>query len=304
MNGIAVGVLRGGPSREHEVSLATGAAVLANLSPERFLPRDIYIDRAGAWYDRGRPSTPLRALRALDAAVVALHGEYGEDGEVQKVLERFGVPYTGSDAFASFLATHKLLAKERAREAGLLVPAYLFAEDARDAAGVARDAVRSFLQPIVVKPVNWGSSVGVSIVGGYEPVLRAISGLFGQGAAAVLVEERILGTEAAAGVIENFRGERLYALPPVENNEICPGRFSRVVAEELGRAAKVMHRALGLRHYSCSDFVVSPRGTVYYLETNALPGLTEGSLFPKALAAVGVSLSDFFGHLVDSALAG
>jgi len=83
--------------------------------------------------------------------------------------------------------------------------------------------------------------------------------------------------------------------------EIIPGNFSRVVSEELQRAAKVMHRALGLRHYSRSDFIVTPKG-IYYLETNTLPGLTTESLLPKALAAIGVSFRDFLAHLVNLAL--
>ncbi|MDP2668540.1 MAG: D-alanine--D-alanine ligase, partial [bacterium] len=87
-----------------------------------------------------------------------------------------------------------------------------------------------------------------------------------------------------------------------ETREVCPGNFSRVATEELQRAAKIMHRALGLRHYSRSDFIVAPKG-VYYLETNTLPGLTADSLMPKSLAAIGVKFSDFLSHLVNLALA-
>lgn len=314
-----VGVLRGGPSREHEVSLKTGAAMLAALPEERFAVRDIYIDKNGVWHERGRPAAPERVLRQVDVVLNGLHGEYGEDGEVQKVLERFGVPYTGTDSFGSYLAMHKALSKAHAREAGLLTPEFRFVESVDESERVASDAVRSFHQPVVVKPIGWGSSVGVSIVAGYAPVLAAVKQLFADGASGVLIEEYIRGKEATAGVVEGLRGEILYALPPVEivppkdnffsydakysgaSREICPGNFSRVAAEELQRAAKVMHRALGLRHYSRSDFIVTPKG-IYYLETNTLPGLTTQSLLPKSLAAVGVSFRDFLSHLVNLAL--
>ncbi|MDO8623810.1 MAG: D-alanine--D-alanine ligase [bacterium] len=329
MQGTIVGVLRGGPSCEHEVSLKTGAAILANLSPERFLPRDIYIDRAGQWYERGRPLDPVRALRGVDVALIGLHGEYGEDGGVQKLLEQFGVPYAGADSFGSFLAMHKVMAKERAREAGLRTPDYRFfsskggsasgGEEGNTVDEFVRGIIRTFHQPVVVKPVRWGSSVGVSIVGGYAPVLRAIESLVESGANGILVEELIRGREATAGVVEGLRGEDLYALPPIEiippegdffsynskysgeTREICPGNFSRVVLEDLATAAKTMHKALGLRHYSRSDFIVAPKG-IYYLETNTLPGMTEESLLPKSLAAIGVSFRDFLTHLVDLAL--
>jgi D-alanine-D-alanine ligase len=314
-----VGVLRGGPSREHEVSLKSGAAMLANLPEERYLARDIYIDKNGQWHDRGRPVAPERVLRQLDVVLIGLHGEYGEDGEVQKLLERFGVPYAGADSFGSYLAMHKLMAKTRAKEAGLLTPESRYIERAEDSAEAAGDVIRSFHQPVVVKPIGWGSSVGVSIVGGYAPVLAAIEQLFADGAPSVLVEEHIRGKEATTGVVENLRGEALYALPSIEiippeddffsydakysgeTREVCPGNFSRVAAEELQRAAKVMHRALGLRHYSRSDFIVTPKG-IYYLETNTLPGLTTESLLPKSLAAVGVTFPDFLSHLVNLAL--
>ena len=310
-----VGVLRGGPSREHEVSLKTGAAIIANLPAERYVARDIYIDKNGEWHDRGKVVSPERILRQLDVALIGLHGEYGEDGEVQRLLERFSVPYAGADAFGSYLAMHKLMAKTRAQEAGLLTPEFRHIEQVEESEAVAHDVIRSFHQPVVVKPIGWGSSVGVSVVGGYAPVLSAIQQLFAEGAPSVLVEEYIRGKEATVGIVENLRGEKLYSLPPVEiippegdffsynakysgaTRELCPGTFSRTASEELQVAAKAMHRALGLRHYSRSDFIVAPSG-IYYLETNTLPGLTTESLMPKALASVGVSFPDFLSHLI------
>ena len=314
-----VGVLRGGPSREHDVSLRSGATMLANLPEERYAVRDIYIDREGNWHDRGRPTTPERVLRQIDVALIGLHGEYGEDGGVQKLLERFGVPYAGTDSFGSYLAMHKVMASTRAREAGLLTPEFRYIEDRANTGDTVHEVIRAFHQPVVVKPVGWGSSVGVSIVGGYAPVLSAIEKLFSDGAPSVIVEEYIRGQEATVGVVEGLRGEALYVLPTLEiippegdfysldakysgkTKLVCPGNFSRVIREELQRVAKVIHRALGLRHYSRSDFIVAPKG-IYYLETNTLPGLTNESDLPAALKSVGISLQEFFSHLVNLAL--
>lgn len=321
MRGTMVGVLRGGPSREHEVSLKTGAAILRHLNPEKFTARDIYIDKNGTWHMHGRPTTPPEALRSLDVVIVGLHGEYGEDGEVQKILERYGVPFTGSNSFSSYLAMHKVLAKEHAREHGVRTPLYRFVQDESHAEDVLRDVIRSFHQPVVVKPVRWGSSVGVSLVSGYAPLHAATMQLLKEGAGGVLIEELIRGREATVGVVEHMRGEALYTMPPVEiippqedffsydakysgaTREICPGNFPKKTSEELMHIARVMHGALGLRHYSRSDFIVSPKG-IYYLETNTLPGMTSESLLPKSLAAVGVSYPDFLEHIVDLAIAG
>lgn len=320
MHGTVVGVLRGGPSREHEVSLRSGHAILRNLPEDQYHVRDIYIDRAGVWHERGLPTNPGRVLPGIDVAILALHGEYGEDGEVQKLLEKFGTPYTGSDSFASFTAMHKVLAKERARDAGIKTPRYHFIEEGSDVDAIVHEIVRTFPQPVIVKPARWGSSVGMSLEAGYQPIHQAVTGLLADGAQGVLVEEFIRGSEATAGVVEGLRGEALYALPTVEivpsdehrfftfdakysgqTLEHCPGRFAKPVAEELSDTARRMHELLGLRHYSRSDFIISPRG-VYYLETNTLPGLTETSLLPQALRAVGVELKEFVAHLIDLAL--
>ncbi len=314
-----VGVLRGGPSREHEVSLKTGASIIKHLPEDMFVARDIYIDKSGVWHDRGKPTPIERILRQLDVVFIGLHGEFGEDGEVQKILEKFGIPYTGGDALSSHFAMHKMLSKMKAREEGVLTPDFRYVERREDAEMVVADSIRSFHQPVVVKAVSWGSSVGVSIESGYGAVLGAVQKLFAEGAGGVLIEEYIQGREATAGVVEGLRGEKLYALPTVEiippkdtffsyntkysgeTLEICPGNFSRTETEEIQRVAKVMHRALGLRHYSRSDFMVTKKG-VYYLETNSLPGLTEHSLLPKALAAIGVPFPHFLSHLAMLAL--
>lgn len=313
-----VGVLRGGPSREHEVSLNTGAAILAGLPTDRFVGRDIYIDRAGVWHDRGRVTSPERALRQVDVALIGLHGEYGEDGTAQRLLERFGVPYAGSDSFGSALAMHKLLSKLRVHEEGFLTPAFRHIEWGADLPAIAYDITRTLHQPVVIKPIGWGSSVGVSVVSGYAQILRALRALLTDGSESVLVEEYIRGREATVGVVENLRDQELYALPAIEiippansffsydakysgtTREMCPGAFSRTETDELYRLARTAHRALGLRHYSRSDFIVARNG-IYYLETNTLPGLTEESLLPKSLAAVGVKFHDFLAHLVDLA---
>ena len=319
---ITVGVLRGGPSREHEVSLKSGAAMLAGLPADKFNARDIYIDKTGQWHDRGRPVTPSRALRQIDVALIALHGEYGESGEVQQMLVLHGIPFAGADAFGTQQARHKAIGKALAVNAGVRTPAFRYVECRESAETAAQDATRAFHQPVVVKPVGWGSSVGVSIVGGYVAILAAVQALFDEGADGVLIEERIRGREATAGIIENFRNQALYALPVVEivppaddffsyeskysgaSREICPGNFLPEETQALQEAAKTMHQALGQRHYSRSDFIVSPRG-VYYLETNsaAAVGLTSESLLPKSLAAIGCKFPDFLSHLVTCAQA-
>lgn len=319
MQGTVVGVLRGGPSHEHDVSLKTGQNMLGSLPDDIYTVRDIYIDKQGVWHERGRPTSPERVLHSIDVALIGLHGSYGEDGQVQRLLEQFGVPYTGANSFSSYIAMHKVFAKERAKEIGLLTPRYEYIESREGMEEKLKGVVRSFMQPVVVKPVGSGSSVGVSLVHGYDTLRKELDSLLNTHPG-VLIEERILGREATVGVVEDMRGESLYALPPVEiivpsshkffsydakydggTKEICPAPFSKKVSSELAKAARAIHEALGLRHYSRSDFIISPKG-IYYLETNTLPGLTSESLFPRSLAAVGMKVSDFLSHIINLAL--
>lgn len=310
MHGTVVGVLRGGPSHAHESSLKSGHAILSHLPSERFIAHDVYIDQQGIWHDRGLPTIPGRVLPTIDVAIIALHGGYGQSGEVQKVLEQFGVPYTGADSFHSFHASHKVLAKEQAVRAGIRTPRYHFADRSDSAERLAREAVRSFLQPVVVKPVGVGSSASVSFVSGYKPVHDAISSLFAEGARGVLVEEHIQGREVSIGIVEGLRGEELYALPPMEvtpsedRPQISLARLSHPLIDELTAHTRTMHRALGQKHYSCSDFIVSDKG-IYFIKTNpaAAVGMTGESRMSASLAAVGVQFKDFLEHTIDRALA-
>ena len=315
---VRVGVLRGGPSSEYEVSLKTGGNVLKHL-PEKYQRRDILLTKEGQWHLDGFLKAPEKIFRSVDVIFNALHGQFGEDGKVQRLLETFGVNYTGSGVFASALAMNKILSREAFRQAGIRVPrGYVIkkSEPIYDA------AVRIFqrLGPsFVAKPVSRGSSVGVSAAHNFNRLLDAVESAFVYDDN-VLVEEYIMGREATCGVLENFRGQEHYVLPPIEiipknpdslfnyqakydgsSQEICPANFDLETKREIEEIAKKAHEILGCRHYSRSDMIVSDRG-IYLLEINTLPGLTSESLIPKAASAIGLSFPDLLDHLIKLAL--
>lgn len=315
---IKVAVIRGGPSSEYEVSLKTGNSVLRNLSAEHE-GHDVFIDRAGRWHYGGVPHLPEHLLRHFDVVFNALHGEYGEDGKVQRLLRNLGVRYTGSRALASAMAMDKVLTKERVAGSGIRVPIHAIVVQGDDLRAKALELWRTFPQPCVVKPAGLGSSVGLTLVKTFdqmEPALR----LALQNSAAAVVEEYISGKEATVGVIDDFRDKKMHALPPVEirlpagkdlfdyeakyggaTEELCPGSFTPEEVRELKRLAEAAHGILNLRHYSRSDFIVTPKRGIYFLETNTLPGLTNESLLPKALATDGSSLQEFLRHIIQLA---
>ncbi|MFQ5540833.1 MAG: D-alanine--D-alanine ligase [Candidatus Paceibacteria bacterium] len=323
MAGKIVAVLRGGMGDEHEVSLRSGAAVLRELAAtrdhENISTIDIFIDRAGTWHVRGVPRSPERALTGVDVVWNALHGMYGEDGGVQRELDRIGIPYSGSGAYASTLAMNKAAAKRALGHAGIRTPRSVLLSVTPTLEQELVTLFRSFPQPTIVKPVASGSSFGVTLARSFGEFEEGVRRAF-QHTGQVLIEEYVRGKEATVGIVDQFRGSARYALPPVEitpkrtsvffdynakycgeADERCPGTFSDAETRALVEAALAAHKHLGLRHYSRSDFIVSPRG-VYFLEANTLPGTTEESLFPKSLSAVGSSLGEFVEHVLGLAI--
>jgi len=313
-----VGVVRGGPSQEYDVSLKTGASVLGALDPQKYEARDLFVDRTGQWHLFGAPASPERALREIDVVFNATHGAWGEDGTLPALLDALAVPYTGSGAVASALAFHKQKTKEVVAKLGLKVPRSVLVRPSADAEETALRLFRSFPHPAIVKPVTGGSSVATHKIENFHALAWALGRAWAH-APAALLEEFIPGREATVGVIERFRNEKLYALMPVEivppqdaaffdydakyggrTLERVPAHFPHEVKRELGELAKKAHQALGLAHYSRSDFIVSKRG-IYFLEVNTLPGLTGESLLPKALQAVGASLPHFIEHIISLA---
>ncbi|MBU6310349.1 ATP-grasp domain-containing protein [Patescibacteria group bacterium] len=313
-----IGVLRGGVGEEHDVSLKTGLAVLRKLE-NTHAAVDVFIDRRGVWHVRGVPMPPQRALAGIDLAFNALHGAYGEDGGVQRELERIGVRYTGPEPMPASLAMNKVVSKQLMAAQGVLVPRHVLVGVTPNLERRALEIWRSFPQPSVVKPLASGSSVGVTLVKTFEQFLDALKNAF-QYAKDVVVEEYVRGREATVGVIDRFRGQQVYVLPPVEiilpvTSEIfdwqakyggnavirVPSGFTRQEVLALESAARAVHATLGLRHYSRSDFIMTPRGP-YFLEVNALPGLTETSLVPRSLEAVGSSMDELVAHVISLAL--
>lgn len=313
-----VAVLRGGPSSEYEISLKSGATILQELNREKYEPHDIFISKTGQWHRQGVELPPEKALRGIEVALNVLHGEYGESGEVQRLLDTFDIAHTGGGPVQSALAFNKLKTKEALRNSKIRLARHLELARERDMnQSRLLEIFRTFPQPCIIKPVAAGSSVGVTLAKDYYSLAFGLDKAF-EISPKIFIEEFIKGKEATCGVVEDFRGEELYSLLPIEivpppespffdydakysgrTQEIVPGNFSAHEKAEIQKFAKLAHQALGLRHYSRSDFIVSPRG-IYFLEVNSAPaiGFTSESLMPKALRAIGTSIRDFLDHVI------
>lgn len=321
---IKVGVLQGGPSTEHDVSLASGKAIvdtIENRLSERYEAVPVFIDKGGQWNINGSRVSPSNWHHYFDVVWNALHGHYGEDGKLQTILDTHGIPYTGSRALSSSIGMNKLLTKQILLKNNINTPVWreLKSDFVRaNPVDAAEYIHNTFMFPAVVKPVRGGSSVGVHIVANKQELADALSKSSIEDGS-IIIEEFISGDEASCGVIEDFRGQTLYALPPVEikpmkkffdynakymgeSLEYVPARFPLELNRKIEDVAREVHRILGLRHYSRTDFIMHPRRGIYVLETNTLPGMTAESLFPKSLRAVGSDLYDFIPHVISLTL--
>jgi D-alanine-D-alanine ligase len=307
---LRVGVLMGGPSPEHEVSLGSGRRVVEALDPARYDAVPLVLPRRGPWFP------PLD----LDVAFVALHGPAGEDGAIQGVLEVAGIPYTGSGVLASALAMDKRRSRQLFGFNGIPTPGYLAVRRDEFASREASlvDDVRQVLGfPCVVKPNAQGSSIGVALVRDAEGLGPALDGAFGLGDV-VLIEEHLRGVELTCAILDDAdRGEPV-PLPLVEivprreffdyeakytpgaAEEICPARLPAPAVWRAQSAAVRAYRVLGCADFGRVDLFVR-EADVVVLEVNTIPGLTAGSLFPKAAEAAGIAFPALVDRLIDGA---
>lgn len=329
-----VAILRGGPSSEYDISMKTGKSIF-NALKDHYTLTDIVIDKNGSWFIEGIEKTPFDAIKHVDLVFNALHGEYGEDGKVQHILESLQVPFTGPKTLSAALSMNKHIAKDIFKKNNLKTPIFRLLtkplhllqneggeEEEKYINQIAVDLYTTFAMPVVIKPTNKGSSIGVTIARDFTKLKNALMHLF-KSEDKILVEEYIEGRQGTVSIIDDFRGEKSYACLPseicipnesnildydykysVDRQDIHPGNFSKEERAILIDMARQAHQALNLRHYSRSDFIIHPKRGVYILETNSLPDISENSLFIKSLEPLGASYKEFLDHIINVAKRG
>jgi len=281
----------------------------------------------------GRSSAVVPPTGKPDVAFIALHGPYGEDGKIQGLLELLDIPYTGSGVLGSALAMNKWMAKKILRAEGVPTPEFLVLEgpaeverflalwrEGGDAAAWQRPGEPEVVMPrlpVVVKPNEQGSTIGISIVREPAEMAPAIQ-LAARHDPCVLIERFVAGTEITAAVLGN---RELQVLPLVEivpeggfydyerkytpgaTEEIVPARIPAAAATRAEELAIRAHRALRCRGMSRVDMIVG-EDDVTVLEVNTIPGMTPTSLLPRAAAAAGISFPRLVDRLIELALEG
>jgi D-alanine-D-alanine ligase len=289
-----VTLLMGGPGKERDVSLRSGAAVAKALRA------------AGARVEEIDVTTPEITLPAsVDLAFNIIHGTFGEDGQLQSILHEKGIPYTGEGIEGSRTAFDKILSKEAFDRAG--VPTSTWQK-------IRQGESPSLPLPYVVKAPRQGSSVGVHIIRDAAALPAALDDCFQYGDE-VLVESFFAGRELTVGIIG---GE---ALPVVEivprdgfydydhkytsgaSEYFVPAPLTDAESSNVQETARAAHRALGLEVYSRVDILLAPDGSMSVLEINTIPGMTELSLLPKAAAVAGLDFPSLCEEIAGLSLA-
>jgi len=310
---ITVGVIRGGTNTHYDTSLETGGHLLSELRNERFKDTykvvDIFIDKEGLWHMGGIPVTMPRLASSVDVILNALHGGFGENGALQEILDRWDIPYVGSDSQSSAISYNKESTKQEFDHLGIKTPRHIlfpaYQEDfdgpiEEYAQAKAKHVWERFSPPWIMKPLTKGSSMGVHVCKTYAELVRAFEMGVSQNVS-VIFEEMIEGKKASVVVVEKFRGQDLYSFPVIEIGETrmtCPGNFSSDEKKELERLALQVHKELGFGHYSQTDFVVHPRRGMYGLETTTLPRITTDTPLFHALSSVGANTPEFLDHVI------
>ncbi|MFS8104296.1 D-alanine--(R)-lactate ligase [Lentzea alba] len=341
MDRLKIGILFGGCSEEHPVSVKSAREVAKHLDLEKYEPHYLGITESGSWRlcdgpaegwdEDGSPAvlSPDRGTRgllvldegkyetvSLDVVLPVLHGKLGEDGAIQGLLELSGIPYAGCDVQSSALCMDKSLTYAVARDAGVATPNFwtVTADDV--------DPGR-FTYPVFVKPARSGSSFGVSEVEREEDLPRAVRAA-AQYDSKVLIEQAVAGEEIGCAVLANgpdlVTGEvdrvalshgffRIHQEDEPESGSenstfIVPADIPAESRRLVQDTAKVIYRALGCRGLARVDLFLKDDGTVVLNEVNTLPGLTSYSRYPRMMAAAGLPLGEVIDRIVALAVRG
>ncbi|WP_027941973.1 D-alanine--(R)-lactate ligase VanA-Sc [Amycolatopsis taiwanensis] len=343
MDRLKIGIIFGGCSEEHPVSVKSAQEVAKSLDTEMYEPFWIGITKGGAWklcdgpaedWENGscRPAvlSPDRSLPgllvleqgryetiSLDLVLPVLHGKLGEDGAMQGLLELSGIPYAGCDVQSSALCMDKSLAYVVASSAGIATPNF-WTIPANE--NIDPDQLT---YPVFVKPARSGSSFGVSKVSRKEELQSAVE-TARRYDSKVLIEEAVVGSEVGCAILGNdldlITGEvdrialshgffRIHQESDPESGSenslpIVPADISAASRSLVQETAKAVYRALGCRGLSRVDMFLKDDGTVVLNEVNTLPGLTSYSRYPRMMKAAGLPLAEVIDRIVSLALTG
>ena len=326
---INIGIIFGGKSAEHEVSLQSSKNVIEALDKEKYNPVLIKIEKDGKWMlckeiviapqSNGVMAELLATEKnqefKIDVAFPVLHGTFGEDGTVQGLFKLAGIPFVGASVLGSAVGMDKDVMKRLLREAGIPVAKFLV-YTGRACVSFA-EVVEKLSLPFFVKPANLGSSVGIHKVNNETEFAKAVADAF-QYDSKIIIEENVIGREIECAVLGNQ--EPIASLPGevIPSHEFysyeakylddagakfkIPADLPSEVIDKIQKLAIQTFKTLCCEGMGRVDFFLKENGEVLVNEINTIPGFTKISMYPKLWKASGIGYSQLLDRLIELAI--
>ncbi|MFH1652926.1 MAG: D-alanine--D-alanine ligase [Pseudomonadota bacterium] len=295
-----VGVLMGGKTKERDISLKTGRALLRALKSKDYNVVEI---------DVGEDL--IQRLQNIDVAVIALHGKWGEDGCIQGLLEIEQIPYTGTGVLGSSVCMNKMMASFVARSIGVSTPEEAFFSAEKESVDLFLERI-SIEPPLIVKPSREGSSINITIIRDKAELGNAID-TAAKSDGQIVVQKYIKGREITVGVLNGVILPLLEIAPTNKfydfeakytkgkSEYIIPARISEDCAVRIVDQCSRLAKLLELKGAARIDYIVTDDNHEYFLEINTIPGMTELSLVPMAANNIGIDFPELAERILNGA---
>lgn len=303
---LKIGVLFGGKSAEHEVSLISARNVISALDQNKYQITPIKIGKNGKF--------KLDSVKNFDVIFPVLHGPFGEDGSMQGLLKLASVPFVGPSVLGSAVSMDKDVMKRLLRDAGIKIGKFVTINNGEK---IDFNKIKRELGlPLFIKPANMGSSVGINKVRNEKEFKNGINEAF-KFDKKIIVEENILGREIECSVLGNERpvasvpgeiiaGQEFYSYDAkyIDTTSVSqiPAKISRNVAQKIQEVAIKVFRVLDCEGMGRVDVFLKKNGDVLVNEINTIPGFTDISMYPKMWEASGLPLPKLLDKLIELAI--
>ena len=331
---IKLGVIYGGTSTEHEISIKSANSILENLNKEKYEIYPIFIDKDGTWYDKKKEQKIEKIvdnLKKLDIVFPVLHGLGGEDGTIQGLFELFNIKYVGCKVLSSSIGMDKAYTKLIFEKANINQAKYIYIKKYENKYIYIDDSLneielsinelinkieKKIKYPIFVKPSNSGSSIGINKAKNKEELINNII-IAGKYDNKILIEQAIIGKEVECAILGNSKigvevssvGEVLPAdefysfdakYKNKESKTIIPAQITKEQIEEVKKITEKAFKAIDGNGLARVDFFVENKtGKIYISEINTMPGFTSRSMYPKLCEACGYKYSELLNKIIE-----
>ena len=330
---IKLGIIYGGISTEHDISVMSAKSIIENLDKEKYEIHEIYINEYGKYFEKGSGEREeiynlVWTLKDLDVVFPVLHGLGGEDGTIQGMFEMLKIPYVGSGVLASSIGMDKVYTKVIFEKARIDQAPYIYIKKNKDGYAIIDEKFEEeefkiekitdkIKFPMFVKPSNSGSSIGVKKATNNSELKMAIEHA-GEYDNKILVEQGIDAREIECAVLEDkdiitstvgeiisaeefYSFDAKYNIP--ESKTIIPAEIEEKQIEEIKNLAIKAFKAIDGKGLARVDFFIEKeKNKIYINEINTMPGFTKISMYPKLFEAVGVTYSQLLDNLIETAL--